>query len=94
MLFPQNDTFIYYSESKDSYGTITASTGVSCKGYIEQETTFAANGAIIGKGKIFTTEIIQFQRDAKVTVAGEDFYISTINYHTVPDYTYYELSYV
>lgn len=94
MMFPQNDTFIYYPETEDSYGTITEGTGITCLGYIEQEVTFDGNGAIRSKGKIFTTDLTPFKIDAKVAINDEIFYIKEKNYYNIPNYNYYELAYV
>lgn len=94
MMFPQYSDFTYIPETTDDYGTITEGTPVSCKGYIEPDVTFNADGAIIARGKIYTTDLTDFKVDSKLTIFGIDYYLKNIAYFTVLNYNYHELSYV
>ena len=93
-IYPQRETFIYYSETKDKYGTITSTSGTTYDAYIEREKTFSADGSVVSKGKIFTTSSLDFKLDMKVVIDGIDYFINTIDKYTFPGYEYKVLEYV
>jgi len=93
-IFPQRETFAYYPETKDKYGTITTGSAVTYSAYIERERTFGIDGSLISKGKIFTTEVIAFEIDTKIVIDSATYYINAISKYTIPGYEYRILEYV
>jgi len=94
MLFPQRDTFSYSSETKDKYGTVTQGTAITCKGYIEPEATFASDGSLVSRGKIYTTNTTSFALDTAIEISGVIYYINNLEPHNIPHYNYKIISYV
>jgi len=95
MLFPHRDTFGYYVETKDNYGTITRSSASTHKAYIEQQRMYSIDGTVISKGKIFTTDTTSFKVDAHVIVDSIEYMITSVQPFSTPGgYFYQEISYV
>ena len=94
MIFPQRDTFSFTSETKDKYGTVTKGTATSCLGYIEPEITFASDGSLVSRGKIYTTDTTSFTLDSSIEISGVIYYINNIESHNIPNYNYKIISYV
>jgi len=82
MLLSEPHTTYWITETKDSYGTITATSeqGFPCK--IEKETQFAygtQSVVEIGKGVIFTTtNVLAFDTGQKIRIGTEYFVFTKV----------------
>jgi len=94
-MFEQRDEFMYASETKDVYGTITQAAPIYYLGYNEQLTKYTSNGIVLAKGSIFTTDGTDFLIDAIVTFDnGDSFTIVGKEVCNYPGKYYQELLYV